>query len=93
MAHPSAADWDRRFIHRAVGVKAIYRTREYEAWKLMLESRTFCAYLEREEPERLAALQGLQHPSPTDRSLSKRAWERALQDWRRELRRLAEFCL
>ena len=91
MAH--ATDWDRHVMHRVAGVEAIYRSREYQAWKLMLETSSFRAYLETEETERLAALQALLQPSPLDRSLTKRAWEKAMQAWRRELRRLTEFRL
>ena len=79
--------------HRAAGVEAIFRTREYGARKLMLETGFFCAYLKREDPERLAALQALEPPSPWDKSLTKRAWEKAMQAWRRELRGLAQFRL
>ena len=88
-----ATDWDRRLMHRVAGVEAICRTREYEAWKLMRESSSFCAYLERVDPERLAVLHCLQQPSPRDRSITKRAWEKAMQAWRRELRSLIEFRL
>ena len=91
MAH--ATDWDRRVMHRAAGVEAICRTREYHAWQLICESGSFCAYLEGADPERLAALQALEPPSPWDKSLTKRAWEKAMQAWRRELRGLTEFRL
>ena len=87
-----ATEWDRRLKHRAAGVEAIFRTREYGARKLMLES-TFRTYLETEETDRLAALQALEPPSPLDRSLTKRAWEKAMQAWRRELRSLTQFRL
>ena len=80
-------------MHRAAGVEAICRTIEYEAWKLMRESSSFCAYLEREDPERLAALQALEPPSPWDKSVTKRAREKAMQAWRRELKGLAQFRL
>ena len=79
-------------MHRAAGVEAICRTREYGARKLMLES-SFRTYLETEETDRLAALQALEPPSPWDKSLTKRAWEKAMQAWRRELRGLAQFRL
>ena len=91
MAH--ATDWDRRVMHRVAGVEAIYRSREYHAWQLISESGSFFAYLETEDPERLAALQALEPPSPWDKSLTKRAWEKAMQAWRRELRGLAQFRL
>ena len=40
---------------------------------------------------RLAALLHLERPSPFDESLNKRAWEKAVQAWRKELTRLTEF--
>ena len=79
MAPSTVTEWDRRVMHRAAGVEAICRTREYGARKLMLETSSFRAYLETEETERLAALQALLQPSPLDRSLTKRAWEKAMQ--------------
>ena len=80
-------------MHRTAGVEAVCRTREYHAWQLICESGSFCAYLEGADPERLAALQALEPPSPWDKSLTKRAWEKAMQAWRRELRGLAQFRL
>ena len=62
MAQPT--DWDRRVMHRAAGVEAICRTREYGARKLMLETSSFRAYLETEETGRLAELRALEPPSP-----------------------------
>ena len=91
MAH--ATDWDRRVMHRTAGLEAVCRTREYHAWQLICESASFCAYLERANPERLAALQALEPPSPWDKSLAKRAWEKAMQAWRKELRGLVQFRL
>ena len=80
-------------MHRPAGVEAVCRTRECHAWQLICESGSFCAYLERADPERLAALQALEPPLPWDTSLTKRAWEKAMQAWRRELRGLAQFRL
>ena len=91
MAH--ATDWDRRVMHRVAGVEAIYRSREYQAWKLMLETSSFRAYLETVETGRLAEMRALKPPSPWNESLSKRAWEKAMQAWRRELRSLTLFRL
>ena len=93
MAPSTATEWDRRVMHRAAGVEAICRTREYGARKLMLETSSFRAYLETEETGRLAELRALEPPSPWDESLTKRAWEKAMQAWRRELRGLAQFRL
>ena len=91
MSHATEEDWARREMHRAAGLAAVRRSKEYQAWKCMLDTELVVARLKREDPARLAAVQALQHPSPTDRSLSKRTWERSMQDWRRALRRLAEF--
>ena len=79
-------------MHRAAGVEAICRTREYGARKLMLEI-SFRTYLETEETDRLAALQALEPPSPWNKSLTKRPWQKTVQAWRRELRDLAQFRL
>ena len=88
-----ATDWDRRVMHRVAGLEAIYRSREYQAWKLMLETSSFHAYLETVETGRLAEMRALKPPSPWNESLSKRAWEKAMQAWRRELRSLTLFRL
>ena len=88
-----AIDLYRRVVHRVAGVEAICRSREYPAWKLMLETSSFRAYLETEEIGRLAELRSLEPPSPWDESLTKRAWEKAMQAWRRELRSLTMFRL
>ena len=90
MSRATEEDWARREMHRAAGLAAVCRTNEYQALKMMLESELVVVRLKREDPARFAAAQALQHPSPTDRSLSKRKWERAVQEWRRELRALGE---
>ena len=86
-------DWVRREMHRVAGFAAICRSKGYKACILMLGSESLTEYLGREDPARLVALLNLAHPSPMDRSLSKRSWEKAVQDWRRELRRLSEFSM
>ena len=93
MSPVTEEDWARREMHRVACVAAVCKTREFLACQCILESESFAAYLEREGPARLAALLNVQHPSPTNRSLSKRAFERAIQVWRRELRALGEFFL
>ena len=80
-------------MHRAAGLDAICKSKEYQARKLILDSESFTAYLRTQDPARLAALLRLERPSPWDKSLNKRAWEKAVQVWRKELRRLTEFKL
>ena len=92
MSHATEEDWSRREKHRAACGAAVCRSKEYRNWKLMLESESAAAHLETEDSPRLAALLSVQHPSPTNRSLNKRAWERAIQEWRKELGALGEFC-
>ena len=75
------------------GFEAICRSKAYQARKLILESESFTAYLERQDPVRLATLLHLERPSPFDKALNKRAWEEAIQAWWEELRRLTEFKL
>ena len=89
----SEEDWARRLMHRIAGVEAIRRTKEYLAMELMLESDQYLGYLERADPDRLSALKCLRSPSPTDWSLSHRAWEKAMQVWRSQLRKLTKFSL
>ena len=86
-------DWVRRERHRCNGFVAICKKREVQAFWLILSSDNFVNYLAMEEPDRLSALLNLRHPSPLDRSLTKRAWEHAQQEWRRDLRMLVEFRL
>ncbi len=86
-------DWERRERHRMAGFAGICKTRECYAFWLILSSDSFVDYLLMEEPDRLSALLDLRHPSPLDRSLTKRRWERAQQEWRRALRMLVEFRL
>ena len=85
--------WERRETHRCAGFAAICGTRECYAFWVILSNDSFVNYLAMEEPDRLSALLNLRHPSPLDRSLTKRMWERAQQDWRRDLRMLVEFRL
>ena len=86
-------EWVRREKHRCAGFAALCGTRECYAFWRILSSDNFVNYLATEEPDRLAALLKLLHPSPLDRSLTKRAWEREQQVWRRELKMLVEFRL
>ena len=91
MSAPTATTWERRERHRVAGFDAICRSKAYQARKLILESESFTAYLERQDPVRLATLLHLERPAPWDKSLNKRAWEKAVQVWRKELKRLTEF--
>ena len=93
MSPVTEEDWARREMHRVACVVAVCKTKGFLECPCILESESFAAYLEREGPARLAALLNVQRPSPTNRSLSKRAFERAIQVWRRELRALGEFVL
>ena len=86
-------EWARRERHRCAGFAGICKTRECQAFRLILSSDSFVEYLAREELGRLSAMLNLRHPSPFDRSLTKRMWERAQQDWRIDLRMLVEFRL
>ena len=93
MSLPTEIDWERRERHRVSGFDAICRSKEFQARKLILDSESFTAYLRTHDPARLAAVLHLERPSPWDKSLNKRAWEKAVQVWREELRRLTEFKL
>ena len=86
-------EWARRERHRCAGFAGICKTRECYAFWLILSSDSFVKYLATEAPHRLSGLLNLRYPSPLDRSLTKRMWERAQQDWRRDLRMLVEFRL
>ena len=91
MSPPTETTWERRERHRVAGFDAICRSKAYQARKLILDSESFTAYLRKQDPARLAALLHLERPSPFDKSLNKRAWEKAVQAWRKELTRLTEF--
>ena len=86
-------EWARRERHRCAGFAAICKARECQAIWLIPPSDSFVEHLARGDPDRLSALLNLRHPSPFDRTLTKRAWEREVQEWRRELRELVEFRL
>ena len=85
--------WEKRERYRRAGFAGISKTRECYAFWLILSSDSFVKYLAMEDPDRLSGLLNLMYPSPLDRSLTKRMWERAQQDWRRDLRMLVEFRL
>ena len=93
MSLPTEIDWERRERHRVYGFDTICRSKEYQARKLILDSDSFTAYLRTHYPARLATLLHLERPSPWDKSLNKRAGEKAVQVWRKELRRLPGFKL
>ena len=67
------AVWQRRFEHRRAGVLAVKYGNIYS--DVHWRSINF----------------GVRRPSspdPVDRSVPKRAWEKGMQDWRKELKRL-----
>ena len=59
--------WERRMGHRAAGVAAVKRSKQY--------------VIVTENPNTARP----RTPDPTDRKLSKRAWERRMQQWRMDL--------
>ena len=69
-----SSDYERRVRFRHAAVNAVTRSREYAAAHQKMRTGTV---------ERPAT------PDPTDRSVSKRAWERKEQSWRMSLQFLA----
>ena len=73
--------WARRHRKRAEAIAAVKRSREYQDF--CSSSQEFQGFWRLMLP--------LDEPDPSDRSVSKRAWEKAVQCWRSDLR-LAVGC-
>ena len=68
--------WARRHRKRAEAIAAVKRSREYQDFcSSSQEFQGYCRLMLR-----------LDEPDPSDRSVSKRAWEKAVQCWRSDLR-------
>ena len=73
-------DWHRRLAHRREGVSAIKRSEEYRCAIMGLRlSKRARLWFAGGPPMPTT-------PDPTDRSLSKRAWEKQVQSWRNVLK-------
>ena len=69
-------DWARRHRKRTEAIAAIKRTHEYQEFcRCSQEYQDSCRHRLR-----------LFEPDPADRSMSKRAWEKAVRTWRVDLR-------
>ena len=69
--------WARRHSKRAEAIAAVKRSHEYQAFSS--SSQEF-------QDDCRLRLSMIDEPDPSDRSISKRSWERAVQVWRFDLR-------
>ena len=77
-------EWAKRHRKRLEAIAAAKRSREYqEISNCMQENPAFLDYCQ--------LMMKLTQPDPSDRSISKRSWEKAMQCWRRDLRVAASF--
>ncbi len=72
------AVWQRRCRHRLAGVLAAQRSRDFNTRLAKLSAG--------EQSQEGAPLA----PDPEDRSVSKRQWERSMQQWRQAIRAFAQ---
>ncbi len=77
LGEPGETAWAHRLCHRSDAVDAVKRSADYEAMVELVSSG------------RLDPGTRPHTPNPLDRTISKRHWERTVQDWRVRLRRLS----
>ena len=77
-------EWAKRHRKRLIAIASVKRSRDYqEISNCMQENPAFLDYCQ--------LMMRLTQPDPSDRSISKRSWEKAMQCWRRDLRVAACF--